>query len=82
MENHQEAELVLNMTGLAEVVGGNHLKNPTRGGNSREVLERYIGDLTCDQLHRLHRRYQPDLTLFQYGMETIYPWAESGRGCS
>ena len=66
LENKQEAELVLNMTGLGGVVGGNHLRNPTPGGESRAVLERYLGELSCEQLHRLDRRYRPDLTLFQY----------------
>ena len=81
MEDWQEENLVLKMTGLAEVVGGNHLKNPTSGGNSTAVLQEYLGQLSCEQLSGLYRRYFPDFTFFQYTMDNIYPWAQGGRGC-
>ena len=38
-EDRREEELVLRLTGIADLVGGNHIVNPTRGGNTTAVLQ-------------------------------------------
>ena len=72
---------MLRLTGLADVVGGNQMRNPTKGGNTTAVMQKYMGELTCEQVERLQARYQPDLTLFQYSMDQIFQWARGGEGC-
>ena len=62
-------------------MGGNQLRNPTSGGNTTALLENYLGELTCQQVKGLHARYLPDLALFQYSMDTIYPWVSDSDSC-
>ena len=38
-EDRREEELVLRLTGIADLVGGNHIVNPTRGGNTTAVMQ-------------------------------------------
>ena len=39
LENRQEEDLVLHLTGLEDVVGGNQMRNPTKGGNTTAVMQ-------------------------------------------
>ena len=39
LEERQEEDLVLRLTGLADVVGGNQMRNPTKGGNTTAVMQ-------------------------------------------
>ena len=39
LEDREEEDLVLRLTGLADVVGGNQMKNPTKGGNTTAAMQ-------------------------------------------
>ena len=84
LENKEEEDLVLNMTGLAEMVGGVRTVNPTSGGSSSGVLREFISLLSCHNLVRLRDRYWPDLLLFQYDISEMFQWTRGGKpgGCS
>ena len=38
-EDRREQELLLNITGISDLVGGNNILNPTRGGNTSAVMQ-------------------------------------------
>ena len=81
LEKQEEEEMVLNMTRLREVMEGTRVMNPTQGGSTKDVLREYIGQLSCDTLVRLYRRYWPDFVLFQYEVGEMMSWGEGGQGC-
>ena len=82
LENREEEDLVLAMTGLGEVVGGVRTMNPTTGGGSEKRLEEFIALLGCHQVRGLEKRYWADLELFQYNMDNMKKCANRGKGCS
>ena len=81
LENAGEEEYVLNITGLSQVSEGARVMNPTQGGRSRDFVKEFIGQLSCDTLASLYKRYWPDLVLFQYDMGDVFRWGEGGKGC-
>ena len=81
MENKEEEDLVLRITGLSDITGGVKTMNPTSGGKTTNVLKEYISQLKCNQLIGLQRRYWSDLILFQYNMDSMFEWGNGGKGC-
>ena len=81
MENKEEEDFVLRMTGLGNDTGSVRIDNPTTGGKSSSVLQEYMSQLKCNQIIGLQRRYWSDLLLFQYDMDLMLQWANGGKGC-
>ena len=81
LENKEEEDLVLRLTGLSDITGGVKTMNPTSGGKTTNVLKEYISQLKCNQLIGLQRRYWSDLILFQYNMDSMFEWGNGGKGC-
>jgi len=81
LENKEEEDLVLRMTGLGNITGGVKTMNPTSGGKTTSVLQEYVSQLKCRHITGLKRRYWADLLLFQYDMDSMLKWGNGGKGC-
>ena len=69
------------MTGLDPTIYSSNKKHITKGGESGEKIYEFARNLSCDSLTRIHDRYWPDFLFFQYDMNDIMEWGDSGRGC-
>ena len=76
-----EEEAVLKLTNLTDISEGPVIMNPTKGGSSDTLINKYLGQLSCDTLLRLYKRFLPDFVLFNYDIVAMLSWAEGGKGC-
>ena len=96
LAGHRELASLLRLTGLAPAQEAERsditclcvstfvfrIYNPTAGGRTGEVaLQTSVGQLRCEEVVGLHRRYLPDFTLFQYDIQHTLQMANNGRGC-
>ena len=73
---------MLEMNNITEFTNSSIVMNPTKGGSSDDLVEQYLGELSCDVVYQIYKRYLPDFVFFDYSIWGMMHWVDGGRGCS